>query len=111
MISTLQISAVLDSGEVFFRRIYKGIKVFFRRIYKGIKTNEKCSYMYVMAVMVTVWQGFLVVAEAFTMVTDRRPTTILNTDTCETKPLFFHRQHKRDTRSYRIWLQKPAPQN
>ena len=57
LISALQISAVLDYGKVYFRRICKGIKI-----------NESCCYIWVVAVMVTVRQGFLAVTEAFTMV-------------------------------------------
>ena len=42
LISTLQISVVLDYGKVYFRRICKGIKI-----------NESCCYIWVVVVMVT----------------------------------------------------------
>ena len=69
MISTLQISAMLDYGKGCFRRICKGIKI-----------NESCCYIYVMVVIVTIWQRFLAITKAFTTVNDRWPAVILSTD-------------------------------
>ena len=40
----------------------------FRRICKGIKINKSCCYIEVVAVMMTVQQGFSAVTKAFTTV-------------------------------------------
>ena len=60
MISTLQISAVLDYSKVYFRRIGKGIKI-----------KEIYCYISVEAVMLNVRQDLLAVTEAFATVSHR----------------------------------------
>ena len=62
MISTLKFFVVLDYDKVYFRRICKGIKI-----------NESCCY-----IMVTIQQGFSVVTEAFTTVSDHLPAVVLS---------------------------------
>ena len=72
LISTLKISAMLDYGKDCFRKIFKGIRI-----------NKSCCYIYVLAVIVTVRQGFSAVTNASTTVNDRWPADILSAETLE----------------------------
>ena len=69
MISKLQIYGMLDYGRDGFRRIWKKIKII-----------KSCCYIYLVAVMATVWQGFSVVTNAFTTANDRWLAIILSAE-------------------------------
>ena len=50
----------------------------FIRVWKEIKIIKNCCYIYLVAVMMTILQGFSVLTNAFMMANDRWPAVILS---------------------------------